>query len=1413
MIGRKDITNLELAEDSSINNLIAKLCENIVNDSFNRKHTCHQYRCFNHLIQQEKITKHMKRKAYEILLKFSKIDVSTSSGLSDLSPIDYILAHIYNLRITRQFDKANQLETLLNRLKDNDNYTPDNIKMNLQFLVCLMESGENKHNDLANNLHIPKSTFEKDEVNVLPLEPLHYGDTRYYRKNSFYMHYPKEIFEIEMTVSDDQFVNENTALFECYPGFDKNGNYLFNIPSFSSGKYEKQPFMGALCHPEKITSKSTLDLPLDIPDLKEKYFNETEILKNVSLPTVKKQEKLNILSEDEGFNETDSPLSFHSGLSCYNDIWEIALKSDQRDYFSWETVGCSNIMKEKAFITEAGPRATEMIHQVHLYELYLMDPTFSVVPTITVTHKSLIRDVFYLLIGVPSKTFLYMKEQMMFTVKAGIHLAGLTPGCTAKLLERFVDSGTEYCRLEKFATEISSNVCYNKGLVMQAFKGGLQQYLHYYQAMVLYLSQYDFTVLQLDQTFGKLFRQLSYIAKLCKCSSSSNVSSQVFFPQGLDLLSYLYQHAYESWGQEHGVVVVFLLKSACTPYLRYLTQWMFEGVCNDPYNEFHIEVNDMYINTRDEMYWTKRFIWKIPDASTDSIPLFLTDIAKHIFICGKSLNLLKLCCSQHHMCHTQEFAPTLILSTSNEMAEHNKKLSEEYKLKMTKIFEEEKQTKQKIAALKEQDRLKILNKCHQRIKQYTEKIKRSQEEFLKEQLEKKQQQMRDIQSQIEDKEARQILEKEKLKEKEERLLDNNENEQAEIAREDIISEYQKLTNDATYKKNLTEWSTKRWKLQPERIDNLLKLENQERSLSTEKNKDKVETSNSDISPKRKSNSDQELSLSKTIENEICNESNDIQNTNETSAKDCEDKVNNPVYFSPVKSEKANNELKNQTEELLKDNKESYDEDLSNNNNVQSSKETNAVDTKSDPDSWKTALRENTTNAVLRFRGKNIHGHSSDSVIQNIIYNKTMQDESTKEVEKNERKENVILDDHLLLEKTVYEIPEKLHSYKKDFDMFDKTPMFDILMNIPKTKNSKINECMDDEKSTQYIPLPVLLNRSILPLIQTQIHLVNKSVVDFFMTDLRINNHFKALRNYYFFQDGEFGQMLSQLLFDKIAQCNAPAELLNPPTLNSILARAIASTIHADNPLADNLSFAVKFIPVVFPHNASSILNCLELRYKVSWPLNIVITDKCIDQYNLLFGLLLQVKRMLWLLNDIWYHLKTIERERKVRSSLQCRQLQLYRHEMQHFARVMQSYIASQVLQVTWNSFQTVLQNKVFNLDQLRDVHISYLKKAGFRCLLSKKAAPVMKIIQDIFNIVTKFRSQLFTASWQLNGQTKEMEHPSYPLLVTSYKIFKEYSSFLYRAWLYRAVGAPSAEEIGSKRIPTPLARILGNVRR
>lgn len=44
-------------------------------------------------------------------------------------------------------------------------------------------------------------------------------------------------------------------------------------------------------------------------------------------------------------------------------------------------------------------------------------------------------------------------------------------------------------------------------------------------------------------------------------------------------------------------------------------------------------------------------------------------------------------------------------------------------------------------------------------------------------------------------------------------------------------------------------------------------------------------------------------------------------------------------------------------------------------------------------------------------------------------------------------------------------------------------------------------------------------------------------------------------------------------------------------------------------------------------------------FKASWPLNIVITDGCINKYNQIFSFLLQLKHMVWTLRDVWFHLK------------------------------------------------------------------------------------------------------------------------------------------------------------------------------
>lgn len=43
--------------------------------------------------------------------------------------------------------------------------------------------------------------------------------------------------------------------------------------------------------------------------------------------------------------------------------------------------------------------------------------------------------------------------------------------------------------------------------------------------------------------------------------------------------------------------------------------------------------------------------------------------------------------------------------------------------------------------------------------------------------------------------------------------------------------------------------------------------------------------------------------------------------------------------------------------------------------------------------------------------------------------------------------------------------------------------------------------------------------------------------------------------------------------------------------------------------------------------------------QVDWPLNIIITDSCMNKYNRLFSFLLQLKHMVWSLREVWFHLK------------------------------------------------------------------------------------------------------------------------------------------------------------------------------
>ncbi|KAJ3596152.1 hypothetical protein NHX12_002561 [Muraenolepis orangiensis] len=304
--------------------------------------------------------------------------------------------------------------------------------------------------------------------------------------------------------------------------------------------------------------------------------------------------------------------------------------------------------------------------------------------------------------------------------------------------------------------------------------------------------------------------------------------------------------------------------------------------------------------------------------------------------------------------------------------------------------------------------------------------------------------------------------------------------------------------------------------------------------------------------------------------------------------------------------------------------------------------------------------------------------------------------------------------------------------------------------------------------SEMVSLPVLMKHSVTGPLITHVSLVNKAVVDYFFVELGVERHFEALRHFLLMEDGEFAQSLGDLLFEK---------LLTPLLLNSILSKALQYSLHGDLRQAASFSFGLRFLPDSFHPHAPDSLNCLELRYKVDWPLNIIITDGCMNKYNLLFSFLLQLKHMVWSLRDVWFHLKRTALVKGAGHSVQFHQLQLYRHEMQHFVKVIQGYIANQILQVSWSEFTAKLAT-AGDLDAIHHMHTDYLDRAIFRGLLTEKAAPVMNIIHSIFSLILKFRAQLIAQPW--GCQQGEAVHPCFIAMQQSYNTFKYYSHFLFK---------------------------------
>jgi hypothetical protein len=245
-------------------------------------------------------------------------------------------------------------------------------------------------------------------------------------------------------------------------------------------------------------------------------------------------------------------------------------------------------------------------------------------------------------------------------------------------------------------------------------------------------------------------------------------------------------------------------------------------------------------------------------------------------------------------------------------------------------------------------------------------------------------------------------------------------------------------------------------------------------------------------------------------------------------------------------------------------------------------------------------------------------------------------------------------------------------YDTDFD-FDY--LYDsVLVNKLDKHNCFTKEISDEitdfnKSSTftfSYINLNEILKKILYKPIELQSFFVNKCLVNYFLNSLKLYDHFQALRCYFLFENGQFTQTLIDYMYTKFFADNNRLinystidfnTLLNLLNINDALINAKTSV--KNSIFIDRLAITVDLISLSQKNEtdaAHSLLDkttentysklfnyfeCIQLKYSVTWPLNIILTDDCMKIYNQIFVFLLQIKFCVCSLNNVWFSLKNL----------------------------------------------------------------------------------------------------------------------------------------------------------------------------
>ncbi|XP_060044825.1 gamma-tubulin complex component 6 isoform X2 [Erinaceus europaeus] len=769
-------------------------------------------------VSRKRAKQYLRRLAYNTL--FTNLFQDETNKLqpdhSKLPVKNKILMLSFDLRVGGLGPEADRVEELVEELEASPSCPFAEVGSVLDLLVQLAGSGppqvlRRRRDYFVNHRHlgrnVPHSGYDCHDLSV------------------FERDVQSRICREEYVCQD--MIQRTLQMMEAAPGTGLSSFGLFSYGDPCGDRFERDTrvsLFGALVHSRTFDMDVRLDLP-PVPDSADLSGLAIKVPHSIDQ------------SEDEGFQSASNltpDSQSEQGLTPDIDLWDAVLTYKASKRRCWEQIGCPPGHREEPYLTEAGRDAFDRLCRLHQGELQLLGGSLLQAPLpILVKESELVKDALNVLIGVVSATFSLCQLTQTFTVRRGIRVSGVSSESISSLLSEVAEYGTYYVHLSHFSLQPVLNSSCSKGLVFQAFTSGLRKYLQYYRACVLSTPP-TLSLLTINFLFKKLGRQLRYLAELCGVGitpwGTSGGEPGTEFPTGVRLLSYLYQEALDNCSNEHYPVLLSLLKTSCEPYTRFIHDWVYSGVFRDNYGEFMIQVNHEYLGFRDKSYWTHGYVL-ISKEVEDCVPVFLKHIAHDVYVCGKTINLLKLCCPQHYLCWSDVPVPRISVIFSLEELKEIEKDCAIYVGRMERvarhssISKEEKELRMEIAKQElivhaREAASRVLSELSDR--QMSERMavdarKREQFQRLKEQFVKDQERRRAVRQEELDDDFSYARE---LRDREQRLRALEEQLEKK-ARQVLVDHYSKLSAEAARREQKALWKIQRHRLASARMRFLL----------------------------------------------------------------------------------------------------------------------------------------------------------------------------------------------------------------------------------------------------------------------------------------------------------------------------------------------------------------------------------------------------------------------------------------------------------------------------------------------------------------------------------------------------------------------------------------------------------------